>query len=341
MTRNKDLSLAVRGVIANTERTGAGSTWGDRDLGEGDESIHRLRREEGFVKELEDPANASRRDKIKETQDKERAADEDKMRRDREQKEAESEDRITSIQAQGAEARLRIEGKSQEAQLLAFDAAQREKIAKMQEAVDHERDPATKGRRQRELDAERDAQGAQRAEFVAEQQRRLAADREESSIRVAASEAAANESYLRAAQNTYQADEAAFKASWDRKIATLQAAVDKEIPGSEKAAERQRELDAGRGERTAAEAEREAGQAKRTREHAFENSQMELRNEGRGGTADLLGIIHRADEALKKEEGNPNEQGKSCAKKRTGSSAWRGSSWGSKGRPWDRSDRWT
>jgi hypothetical protein len=211
---------------------------------------------------------------------------EDRERRDREKAETDSALRIADSIGRVETIALRRRGEGYAADVADYARSWDEKLTKARLAVSQETDLEEKGRRQRELSAMQRERDAEVAAF-AERRKRQEVDE------TAQHEARVREYALRAAGQSYRADEDAFEAAWEHKIATAQ---DNEA--------RIRAIE----ERDAARSARRADQARRTRDVLFGASQTTLRAEGRGGVADILQIKREADEAFKEAAGNPQLQ---------------------------------
>jgi hypothetical protein len=290
------------GVLALRADTSQRQLAGDTGQSRLDEKAGEHRLAEGAERDFDKRAAMEKANRAEE------AVDQDKFDKDEQKREADSQDKIGEIRARGSEARMRMAGQDQQADLTAFDETQTQKIAALDNEIAHEQDAEQKKRLIAQREAQTDAQKIERAEFIAEQVRKLAAEEEQSANRVARIRADAAEYALHAEGKSWQESEARFKDSWDEKIRTAEAARDATKEGSPERRQRQAELDATQAERGEAEKAHAHDQAQEMRDRQSEIDQTELRAKGQNYTARLKGISDKANKEFEAATGNATKQ---------------------------------
>jgi hypothetical protein len=263
--------------IAGLRAGNAGRTTDQRRI----EFSERLRREQQAA-ERESPASEARfRTDI--APEKQKQFDRDELLKAEKEK-TDSAQRVADITGRTLEIGLRQAGYTYAADVQAYNRAWDDKLAKMQEAVDQERDVDEKRRRQDELEAARRERAADQTAYIEQRKRDEESKTLEHESRLAVLR-------LQTAGQTEAASRAALAKQYDDRIAKL-GPNDPDRARWE--AEKQAALgafDADRSRRAAALGE--------------QNREADLRQRGQGGLATLLGIRAQAEKDLREAEGDP------------------------------------
>lgn len=214
------------------------------------------------------------------------------------QREREIAQRTKDVTSEGQEAILQTEGRFYDARREAFERAAQDRIL------------AARNLGQAEIDATKKTIEEQRGLMEKEIAHEIQVRKEASELVVRQSGERAQEDTLRAQGAVYAADEAAYKASWDRKIQTAQNAATAERDPIERA-NRQKELGALETERKADQARREYLKPGGERDLAVRQEHIEdtrLQAKGQYQTEQLKETVDTARRAIHEAHGKPELQ---------------------------------
>lgn len=217
---------------------------------------------------------------------------------DKEQREREIAQRTKDVTSEGQEAVLQTEGRFYDARRAAFERAAQDRIL------------AARNLGQAEIDATKKTIDEQRQLMEKEIAHEIQVRKDASQLVVQQSGDRAQEDTLRARGAVYEADERAYKASWDRKIQAAQNAVNAERDPIERA-NRQKELGALETERKADQARREYLKPGGQRDIAIRQEHIEdsrLSAQGQYQAEQLKETTDRARREFAEARGNPKLQ---------------------------------